>query len=132
MRSEFSLAAHSLLTYTLSKNIEDVEYLGLVATSSSRQNDKHPGVAKMEILFPDKWLVNARGDERFIDTYFIVRIDRTAVDEWKEKCSALRTQRELENPDPPEGEDSALSSPEDTSPDTALHSSTLSSDTVSA
>lgn len=127
MRSEFSQAAHSLLTHALAYNLEDVDYLGLVATGHARKNDKH-NHARLEIMFPDNWLVNAIGDEKFVDTYFIVKIDRVAVDEWMAKCSALRAKREAETQDPPEDTDQLSSSPEDNTPVACFHSSTLSSE----
>jgi hypothetical protein len=132
MRSDFSLAAHSLLTYALSTSVEDVDYLGLVAINAARKNEKHPEHALLEIVFPDSWLVNAKGKEEFIDTYFIVRIDRVVVDEWRDKVSALRAQRDAETQPPPEEAVQLQSSPEDNTPVTILPSSTLSSDTVSS
>lgn len=130
MRSEFSLAAHSLLTHAIAYNLEDVDYLGIVATSVARKNDKNP-YGKLEMFFPDEWAKNIKGDEKFVDTYFLVKIDRVAVDEWAEKCRALRTQREAESQDSPEDPNQPQPSPEDISPVTTAHSS-LSSDTVSA
>lgn len=130
MRSEFSQSAHSLLTHSLAYHLEDVEYLGLVATGHARKNKKHPEHAELSVLFPDPWLVNALGDEKFTDTYFIVKIDRTAVDEWMGKVRALREQREADNQIPPEDSDQLSSSSEDNTPEPTVHSSTLSSETV--
>lgn len=120
MRSEFSQAAHSLLTHALAYNLEDVDYLGLVATGHARKNDKH-NHARLEIMFPDNWLVNAIGDEKFVDTYFIVKIDRVAVDEWMSKCSALRVKREAESQNSPENSNQPQPSPEEQTPDTEVH-----------
>jgi hypothetical protein len=131
MRSEFSQSAHSLLTHSLAYHLEDVEYLGLVATGHARKNKKHPEHAELTILFPDPWLVNALGEENFVDTYFIVKIDRTAVDEWSGKVRALRAKREAETQDSPENTDQLSSSPEDNTPAPTGHSSTLSTEEVS-
>ena len=90
MKSDnLSRSAHSLVTYALSKHLESVSYLGMVVTGHARKNDKHPEYARIELMFPDEWLKNAKGIESFRDTYLIVKINREVTDEWSEMCSAL-------------------------------------------
>jgi len=123
MRSEFSLAAHSLLTHAIAYNLEDVDYLGIVAISVARKNDKNP-YGKLEMFFPDEWVKNIKGDEQFVDTYFLVKIDRVAVDEWSEKCRALKLSRDTDPQNSPECSNQIHTSSEDTTPVTEGHSFT--------
>lgn len=130
MRSKLAQAIHSLLTYALSKHLESVDYLGIVATEHARSNRKHPEYAKLEIRFPDSWLVNAVGNEKFADTYFIVKINREVTDEWSEMCRVLRQKREAESQNPPEDTGQPLPSSEEHSPATTDHSFLISDNTV--
>lgn len=78
--SQFKEMAAQFMDWMLHNWPEETELLPFWVKETARQNPKRPAYVQLSV--PDEWVKNVKGDERFCDTYIIMRAPAELFQRW--------------------------------------------------
>ena len=98
MSQKMELAA--LLSAVIRDDPKAVEFLPLNETfiEGVRQNEKRP--AWFKSMCPDGWIVNLMKNQKLLDGFVLVRVDREFIEQWLKNTEQEKANESKQNPEP--------------------------------